>query len=175
MMVVQRLGWTLLHFLWQGTAIVALYAMLRRVLAGSLSAPGRYTLACAALMAMAIAPPLTFLLIPNGGEAFWTVSDTQWKWLSTSVVAGWLPGVAIFSIRLLGACRFTARLRSSSYPAPAEWQQIAQRIAHMIGARVRASRPVQLLVSSLVDVPTVIGWLRPAILIPIEALTGIPG
>lgn len=171
MILVQRLGWTLLHFLWQGTAIVALYAMLRRVLAGSLSAPGRYTLACAALMAMAIAPPLTFLLIPNGGEAFWTVSDTQWKWLSTSVVAGWLPGVAIFSIRLLGACRFTARLRSSSYPAPAEWQQTVQRI----GARVRASRSARLLVSSLVDVPTVIGWLRPAILIPIEALTGIPG
>jgi len=174
MMVVQRLGWTLLHFLWQGTAIVALYAMLRRVLAGSLSAPGRYTLACAALIAMAVAPPATFLLIPNSGEVFWTISVTQWQWFSASVVGVWLFGVLVFSIRLLGAWRFTARLRSSSYPAPAEWQQIAQRIAHMIGARVRASRPVQLLVSSLVDVPTVIGWLRPAILIPVEALTGIP-
>ena len=29
---VQRLGWTLLHFLWQGTAIVVVYAMLRSLL-----------------------------------------------------------------------------------------------------------------------------------------------
>ncbi len=62
---VQRLGWTLLHFLWQGTAITVVYAILRRLLARSLSAQGRYVLACAALMAMATAPPLTFLLIPN--------------------------------------------------------------------------------------------------------------
>jgi len=32
---------------------------------------------------------------------------------------------------------------------------------------------VRLLVSSLVDVPTVIGWLRPAILVPVEFLTGM--
>lgn len=34
---VQNLGWTLLHFLWQGTAIALLYAAVRFVAAGRLS------------------------------------------------------------------------------------------------------------------------------------------
>ena len=62
---VQRLGWTLLHFLWQGSMIVIVYAILRRVLARSIGAQGRYVLACMALAAMAVAPPLTFLVITN--------------------------------------------------------------------------------------------------------------
>jgi hypothetical protein len=37
---VHRLGWTLLHFLWQGTVIVVVYAMLRSLLGRSLSAQG---------------------------------------------------------------------------------------------------------------------------------------
>jgi hypothetical protein len=38
---IQRLGWTLLHFLWQGTAIAVVYAIFRNLLARSLSAQGR--------------------------------------------------------------------------------------------------------------------------------------
>ena len=54
MIQVQRLGWTLLHFLWQGTAIAAVYAMLRSLLQHS---RWRYGLACSALGAMVAAPP----------------------------------------------------------------------------------------------------------------------
>src|SRR6185437_13187885 len=60
-----RLGWTLLHFLWQGTAIAIAYAAIRFLFARTLSAGARYTLACAALLAMAIAPVLTFLALSN--------------------------------------------------------------------------------------------------------------
>ena len=172
---VQRLGWTLMHFLWQGTLVAILYAALRGVLGRSLSAQGRYVLACLALVAMTAAPPLTFLLIPKaGGSAVpmvsWDVSAAGWQQLLSSVVAAWLLGVVAFSIRLFGGWRFTARLRSVSHPAPAEWQQALERIA----ARVGASRPVRLLVSSLVEVPVVIGWLRPVILLPVGSLTGLP-
>jgi VWFA-related protein len=156
---VQRLGWTLLHFLWQGTAIVVVYAILRRTLARSLGAQGRYVLACAALLTMAAAPPLTFLLIPDGrGTGSWTISAAASQRLLPGVVALWMVGVVIFSIRLLGGWRFTARLRSTSHPAPAVWQRTSD---------------VRLLVSSLVDVPTVIGWIRPAILVPVEFFTGL--
>jgi VWFA-related protein len=168
---VQPLGWTLLHFLWQGTVIAVVYAMLRSLLGRSLSAQGRYALACAALMAMAVAPPLTFLLIPNAhGTGLWPISAAEWQRLLPAVVALWLLGVLTFSIRLLGGWRFTARLRSTAHPAPAEWPQTLQRIA----ARVGAGQPVRLLVSSLVDVPTVVGWLRPVILVPVEFFTGLP-
>ena len=176
---VQRLGWTLLHFLWQGTAIAIAYAALRGLLARRLSAPGRYALASVALAAMAAAPPLTFLLIANVGASpstalsaqavWWTASAAEWQRLLPGVVSLWLLGVLVFSIRLFGAWRFTARLRSISHPAPAEWQQTLERIAERVGA----SHAVRLLVSSLVNVPTVIGWMRPVILIPVESLTGL--
>jgi uncharacterized protein (TIGR03435 family) len=55
-------------------------------------------------------------------------------------------------------------------PAPPEWQQVLGRLA----ARVGLCRPVRLLVSALVQVPTVVGWLRPVVLVPVGALSGLP-
>src|SRR5580658_3688912 len=168
---VQRLGWTLLHFLWQGTAIVGVYAMLRRMLGRLLDAQGRYALACLALAAMTVAPPLTFVVIPDArGSAGWTLSAAESQRLLPVVVAVWLLGVLAFSIRLFGGWRFAARLRSTAHPAPAEWRPTLERIAAQVDVPLSRAR---LLVSSLVSVPTVIGWLRPAILVPFESLTGL--
>ncbi len=171
---IQRLGWTLLHFLWQGTAIAAVYAVVRGTLGRSLASQGRYVLACLTLALMAMAPAITFLLLPRGAASAlampWSVPASAWQRILPGFVAVWMAGVLAFSIRLYGGWRFTARLQSASHPAPAEWQFTLEQIA----ARVGNSRPVCLLVSSLVDVPTVIGWLRPAILVPLSALTGMP-
>jgi uncharacterized protein (TIGR03435 family) len=54
--------------------------------------------------------------------------------------------------------------------APPEWQEILRRL----GARIGLSRPVRLLVSALVQVPTVVGCLRPVVLVPVGALSGLP-
>lgn len=171
---VQRLGWTLLHFLWQGTVIAVLYAMLRSLLARSLSARGRYVLACLALIVMAIAPPLTFLLLSGWVDNLpvipLSISASAWQGFLPGFVAFWLAGVLTFSVRLFGGWRFTTRLRSTAHPAPHEWQQTLERIATRVGSVCS----VRLLVSSLVDVPTVVGWLQPVILVPLEALTGLP-
>jgi beta-lactamase regulating signal transducer with metallopeptidase domain len=169
---VQRLGWTLVHFLWQGTAIVILFAVLRRALGRSLSAQGRYALACLALGTMAAAPPLTYLLIPSAGagSGWLNGASPALQRLFPAIVAAWLLGVAAFSLRLAAGWRFTLRLRAASHPAPAEWQQLMQRTAERVGA----TRPVRLLVSTLADVPMVVGWLRPAILAPLGSLTGLP-
>jgi beta-lactamase regulating signal transducer with metallopeptidase domain len=172
---VARLGWTLVHFLWQGTIVSILYAAIRGLLGHWLSAPRRYVLACLTLGTMTVAPLITFLLIANEGPTTapvvpWSIPEAVWRRQLPGVVAVWLLGVVVFSIRLLAGWRFTARLRSVSHPAPAEWQRVLETIA----IRVGASRPVRLLVSSLVDVPTVIGWLRPVILVPIGSLTGLP-
>src|SRR5204863_17364 len=39
--------------------------------------------------------------------------------------------------------------------------------------RLRISRPVRLVRSALVEVPTAVGWLRPMILLPASTLTGL--
>lgn len=56
---VARLGWTLVHFLWQGLLIAAVYAAARRGIAGRVSPNTRYMLACAALGAMLATPLAT--------------------------------------------------------------------------------------------------------------------
>ena len=63
---VERLGWTLLHFLWQGVLIAKLFAAARGLAGRSLSPRVRYAWACAALAAMALAPVATFALIGSG-------------------------------------------------------------------------------------------------------------
>src|SRR5713226_3968719 len=57
---VERLGWTLVHFLWQGLSIAVLYAAARRGVARTSSPNARYLLACAALAAMMAAPLVTW-------------------------------------------------------------------------------------------------------------------
>ncbi|HLK65783.1 MAG TPA: hypothetical protein VKU19_20230 [Bryobacteraceae bacterium] len=52
----ERLGWTLLHFLWQGVAIAILYAAARRVVRHHCQ------LACA-LAAMSAAPVITWFVL----------------------------------------------------------------------------------------------------------------
>src|SRR5258708_26645480 len=60
--VMHNLGWTLLHFLWQGTAIAALTAVL---MTACRHASTRYALAVAALVLMLAAPLATFFLLPR--------------------------------------------------------------------------------------------------------------
>jgi uncharacterized protein (TIGR03435 family) len=62
---VERLGLTLLHFVWQGAIVVAMYTVARRWGARTLGPGGRYFLACAALTAMAIVPIATWMLLPG--------------------------------------------------------------------------------------------------------------
>ena len=47
---VERLGLTLLHFLWQGLVIVTIYAAVRMWAARTIGPNGRYLLACAATL-----------------------------------------------------------------------------------------------------------------------------
>ncbi len=169
---VQRLGWTLIHFLWQGAAITGLYALVRAMTRSFLPAQGRYALACVALAVMLGTPAFTFLMLArserSAAPAQWALSAESWQRYLPAVVAAWVAGVAVFSARLFFAWRFTARLRATAHPAPPEWQEKLREVA----ARVGSTRPARLLVSSLTEVPTVIGWLKPVILVPLDALTG---
>ena len=76
---VEHLGWTLLHFLWQGLAIGVLYGSARRAVARTWSPNARYLLACAALAAMMAAPLVTWgVMLPSdaGPDAAYRIRTT---------------------------------------------------------------------------------------------------
>ena len=86
------------------------------------------------------------------------------------IVLVWLTGVLFLSIRLLfGWLRAHAIAKRNATGAAPEWQRAAGRLAHALKLR----RAVQLLESAAVEVPTVIGWLRPVVLLPAATLTGL--
>ena len=74
----ERLGWTLLHFLWQGILVAALYALTRALAGGRISARGRYAIGCASLLAMTVAPALTYWWLGNSGQAARIGDLTDW-------------------------------------------------------------------------------------------------
>ncbi|HEV7239751.1 MAG TPA: M56 family metallopeptidase [Thermoanaerobaculia bacterium] len=87
-----------------------------------------------------------------------------------SIVAIWLAGVVLLSARLLVSWMRAKRLiHHGTRPASNEWQRIAAHLSNALGLR----RAVTLLESAAVEVPSVIGSLRPIILLPASALTGM--
>ena len=86
------------------------------------------------------------------------------------VVSLWLVGLLALASRLTIGLRHVQRLKSEGVvPATARLQ------AHLVDLceRMRISRHVHLLESALIQVPTTIGWLRPVVLLPASALTGL--
>jgi len=160
-----------LHFLWQGTAIAAMFAISRAAAARRLSAPARYRLACAAMVAMLAAPFVTYASLSDRGTSLPYHAIQVPVSVLPYVVAVWLAGVAVFTIRLIGGCRLALRLRSIGVQAvPSEWLEAFAALVHRMAIAPRA----KLLLSTLVETPMVVGWLRPVVLMPIGALTGLP-
>ena len=180
--LVQALDAALLHFLWQGLAVAALLwvalAMLR-----NRSANARYLASCVAL-AMAAAlplitayleyakpaaaqaiPALTAIVVVPGGAP-----DTDWlallqRWL----LPLWACGVTILAARLLWGCARVARLKREGEMAEPDVLAMVERLAQRIGI----ARPVRVLISRLADGPSVVGWLRPVLLLPAATLLGL--
>ena len=85
-------------------------------------------------------------------------------------MVAWLAGVTVLSARLCAGWLFLQRLRlRATQPVAAAWEAALRRLA----ARLRVSRPVRLVESTLVEVPSVVGWLRPVILLPASMLGGL--
>jgi beta-lactamase regulating signal transducer with metallopeptidase domain len=86
------------------------------------------------------------------------------------LVLGWLTGVAVLSLRLLSGWLWVQRIKFHGIAAAGDgWPHIAQRLCR----RLHIRRRVCLLESTIVDVPTVIGWMKPVILMPASALAGL--
>jgi hypothetical protein len=86
------------------------------------------------------------------------------------IVLGWAAGVGLLSVRVLGGWVLAQRLkRSGRHVSIERGQEAAARLCR----RMRIWLPVRLCESALVEVPTVIGWLRPVVLLPMSTLAGL--
>ncbi len=188
MALAQALSAALLHFVWQGLLVAfllwtALFLLRKR------SAEARYRASCAALAILAVLPVITAVAVytppaqavaaaaaavgvPPPG-AVWTRSGsapTPWlRTLEPWALPVWSLGVLLFSLRLVWGCRQVAVLRRQGRPADAPLLAALSALA----ARMGVARPVRILITSLAEGPSVVGWLRPVILLPSATLLGL--
>jgi len=187
----QTLGWTLLNFLWEG-AVIGLMAWMGLRLLRRRSASARYLWACLCLGLMLVSSIATFALLRSSSQTVAPhvattldpqslhalISDAPWSSRVPRAFAPFLPwalafwslGVALLTLRLAGAWLWLQRLRYTSVePVGAE---VLMQLNTLI-RRLHVDRAVGLFKSALVEAPLVIGWLRPVILVPVAAITGL--
>jgi beta-lactamase regulating signal transducer with metallopeptidase domain len=195
--VVNALGWTLLHSLWQG-ALAALGFALFLYLSRRASARARYAMGLAVLALVLLASLATFwnhFSVPAAGGAP-VVSAAPAPFAAAGgpaaalplgrrisvffggyfsrhlplIVTLWLLGVLFLSLRLTGGMLYAQRLKySRSRPLPAPWLERLQALAAKAGLR----RPLRLLESLRLRTPVVIGHLKPVLLLPAGLVTGL--
>jgi beta-lactamase regulating signal transducer with metallopeptidase domain len=189
--VLRTLGLSLLHFLWQGTAIAALTAA---SIAVARRASTRYAIAIVALFLMVAAPVVTYtvllqsapetaassqisiptvvraaILASHSGVAA-TTSHVSSGSLLIAFVELWFVGVLLFSLRTAGGFFLVARLRRrDSNPMGAELLALCHEMQQYLGI----TRAIRYCESLQLDAPAVIGWFKPMVLMPITALTGL--
>ncbi len=225
------LGWTLLHFLWQG-CLIALIAKLLLSAFHKTSSNARYAIACAAFAAMTLAPCFTFRTIRQQASIVgeWsseavesnTIANEEFASASLPVTSGrsasqiairhsdatepdaksdkrdtvatafrsltlanvgsllrpllpwlvvaWFGGVCLLSIRLVVSWRMLRRLKTTGLQKVSEFQQrVFKELCDAFGVR----RVVRIAHSGLVEVPTLVGWLQPIVLLPMSAMSGL--
>ena len=117
-------------------------------------------------------PPIALApsTIAGGADGSLRLSAAQVERWLPMFVAVWLGGVVVLSMRLLSGWIWVRRIRThGTLPAGAVLQRAGLRLMR----RLHIARRVGFFESSVVDVPTVIGWMKPAVLLPASALAGL--
>ncbi len=191
MNLTNTIGWTLVHFVWQGAGIAALLGAARHALRNS-SAQARYIAAMAAMLLMLASVGATFAYLDSAdiqalhqpaAQSFLAVPASQtvqpaaastWRDRMPDyfpvLVYIWIAGVTALSFRSLGGWVVTQLWKRRNVRlAEAFWQESMARLA----ARLAISRKVRLWESAIARTPAVIGWIRPVVLLPASALSGL--
>ncbi len=189
------LALSLLHFLWQGAALAALAYVAMSICR---SASTRYVLGVLTLGLMLLAPVGTFLVSRTQETAsspamtenvFIQTVTTQNLHGSTVVkvavkpeesasaatyfpwlVELWFIGVVLLSLRSAGGILLIERLRRR------ETTPVGQGLLELcisLQRRMGLTRVVRYCESLRLDAPAVAGWLRPVVLLPMSAVTGL--
>jgi uncharacterized protein (TIGR03435 family) len=192
-------GWVLVHFVWQGAAIAIAAACALR-LCHNQSASVRYAIACGAMMAMLLGavatgaivglPPVTVEAASVSSRA--TAKGTIDVFLPIQIhetpspdavstgqrveavlpwiVSAWLFGVSLLLARAAGGWWCVRRLHQLARASMcSNWQAAGNRIASRLGL----ASVIHIVELPQVDVPLVVGCLRPIVVLPIAALSSL--
>jgi len=186
--VLHRMGLSVLHALWE-LALIALLVWVGLYLFRRRSAHSRYLLACGGLVAMVLGPVLTWFLITPSTlmgapliQAVGMIAEeatstkgafTLSEWLfrihgmAPWAAVAWYAGFTLMLGRLgVGLWWLDRAYLATAGPASQAMQAILNRLAQRMGV----TQSVSLLESAKAESPLLLGWLKPAILVPSAVL-----
>lgn len=189
--LIEPLGWTLLHFVWQGLLVGVLHET-ALLIAARRSPHCRYTVSLTALLSIIALPIVTFVTLSTGAPvaasapgathevaiaASALLTTTQpalphllQAWLPYIVLA-WLAGVVTLSLRFgIGLYALRRLAQNADYAAVSDW--LNDELARL-SVRMGIARKVRIALSTRVSSPLVVGWLKPVIFLPLSAATGL--
>ena len=191
--IFNSLSITLLHFLWQGS-LIALGLLLFLRLVDSRHSNLRYFGSLFAMVLNLVAPIVTFLIVyrpelatkaspaiigdqqagfaeisfvqPSSSDAFLA----NWIEFIPLLSIVWMTGVIYFSIRLLiDMVRVYTLPRYGIVNTPKPIQKMFDRLYQ----QARIKRFTRLVISMKAEVPMVVGWFKPVILVPLSMSSGL--
>jgi len=192
--LLQALGWTLLHFVWQGAALAALFTLANTLCR---QAATRYALAVITLVLMMAAPVITFsdLRQPKdpavrfGAQGMSVGAAKPVEGVSVTpgpsapslatrtnqpavilFVEAWFLGVLVLSLRTAGGLFLMERMRRKEIK-PVGRELYLKCIALQL--KMGFERVIRYCECDRVDAPAAFGWLRPVVLLPVRALSGL--
>ncbi|MES2320090.1 MAG: M56 family metallopeptidase [Pseudomonadota bacterium] len=184
--LIDSIGWTLLHFAWQGALIGCVTALALAVLRNA-SPVLRYNAACAGLLACLLWPAAELVLRLQGAD----MVTAQMRFADQLIVSGaagarsglmaWLQSQFLWIVGCWAVCAaFLAarmamglawvRRTERSQTTNALWQATVSKLAIRFGVR----RDVRLRVVDDLDSPITTGWWRPVVLLPASLIAGLP-
>lgn len=182
------LGWSLLHFLWQGAIVGIVFALVRKAIPKQ-HCNARYMNGLLTLLALAVLPVVTFCSLLgrqlgsvdelNSPDNLWSVAvstpsveaatgtlDSFLLW----VVVVWFAGVVLVGVRSWRQWRELIKVAREWATPDARLQAIVAALASRFGF----ARDILVLVSDRIETPTLIGWIKPLILLPTGVALGFP-
>jgi TonB family protein len=177
---------TLLHFVWQGILLaVVLYQLLRSI--DQKYSRARYLLGLAALAMNVLFPVITFLYFHQNAtpinleqatsvlssitsEATSSQWLSDWNFLLPTIALSWLVGVCWLSVQLIYQ---VYRINQLPNDGTSRVEKEIEAIFERLTAQLNANAVTRLMISTKADVPMVIGWLRPIVLVPASMIVGL--
>lgn len=184
--IIGSIGWTLVHFLWQG-ALVGCATAVALALMRNARPESRYLVACLGLALCLAWPALELVLrlvngAGSGGDAAVLFAaglvagspiDDSWSLFLGEqlawVVGTWALCALALAVRMALGLLWIGRAAAHERHDPA-WQARAERMA----ARFGIDRAVRLRIVEGLGSPVTAGWWRPVVLVPASLVSGMP-
>ncbi len=184
--LIDSIGWTLLHFTWQGLLIGCSTAVLLMLLRNA-HPRLRYHVGCLALLACVLWPAASlvnrlgaaadaapaarfngqFTVAPAAGSVE-SITDFLQSQLLV-IVALWALCALVMAVRMAMGLAWVRRSSAGTGIDPV-WQTRANHMAERLGI----ARAVAVRVVDDLSTPVTAGWLRPVVLLPASLVTGMP-